>query len=173
MQRILIIDDNSTALQAYSDFLAAREPAMEVATARSAEAALETMDTAGFDVVVCDFRLPGMDGLAFVRACRDAGHDPSVVLVTGYGTIELEEEAAQQGVYAVLHKPVEPHAFLSVVKRAFFHRWLRHFPGSGFALEPERVYSLGSSLVPGASGDLCTDAREPLSRAMTTGAVKG
>jgi DNA-binding NtrC family response regulator len=168
MQRILIIDDNPAALHAYSEFLALREPSIAVTTATSAEAALESMEMMVFDVVVCDFRLPGMDGLGFVRACRDAGRDPSIILVTGFGTIELEEEAAQQGVYAVLHKPVDPHALLSVVKRAFLHKWLRRFPGSGFALEPEPTYSL----VSGATS-VGTDAREPFSRAMTTGAVHG
>lgn len=169
MQRLLIIDDNPAALQAYSDLLAAREPAIQVTTAISAEAALESMDAAVFDVVVCDFRLPGLDGLGFVRACHEAGRDPAVVLVTGYGTIELEEEAAQQGVYAVLHKPVDPQTFLSVVRRAFLRKWLRRFPGSGFALEPERTYSLVSE----ATGVHTTDAREPISQAVTDDAVKG
>jgi len=169
MQRLLIIDDNAAALHAYSDLLAVREPAIEVTTATSAEAALESMDTTVFDVVVCDYRLPGLDGLGFVRACREAGRDPSVVLVTGYGSIELEEEAAQQGVYAVLHKPVDPQTFLSVVRRAFLRKWLRRFPGSGFALEPERTYSL----VSGATDVQASDAREPLSQAMPPHPGKG
>jgi DNA-binding NtrC family response regulator len=142
MQRILIIDDNSAALQAYSELFSVREPAIDVTTAASAEAALELMDAASFDVVICDVRLPGMDGLGFVRESRERGRDPLVVLVTGYGTIELEEEAAQHGVYAVLHKPVDPQAFLSVVKRALLRTWLRRLPGSGFALEPERIYQV-------------------------------
>ena len=149
MQRILIIDDNSAALQAYSELFAMREPAIDVTTATSAEAALEFMEAASFDVVVCDFRLPGLDGLGFVRECRQLGRDPVVVLVTGYGTIELEEEAAQHGIYAVLHKPVDPQAFLSVMKRALLRRWLRHLPGSGFALEPERIYQVGAGRVDG------------------------
>jgi len=149
MHKILLIDDNVAALQGYSECFAVHEPTIDVTTARSAEAALGLMESASFDVVVCDFRLPGMDGLGFVRECRLLGRDPLIVLVTGYGTIDLEEEAAQHGVYAVLHKPVDPHAFLSVVKRALLRKWLRRLPGSGFALEPERIYRIGSGAVDG------------------------
>jgi DNA-binding NtrC family response regulator len=122
MGKVLIIDDDAATLKAYTAVLTALEPTLSITNALCAETALRYVCAVPFDAVVCDFMLPGLDGLDFVMECARVQRDTPVILVTGYGHADLERTAAQQGVYAVLHKPVEPEAFRSVVIRAILHK---------------------------------------------------
>jgi two-component system response regulator YesN len=122
MGKVLIIDDDAATLKAYTAVLTALEPTLYITNALCAETALRYVRAVPFDAVVCDFMLPGLDGLDFVKECARVQPDTPVILVTGYGDADLERTAAQQGVYAVLHKPVEPEAFRSVVIRAILHK---------------------------------------------------
>ena len=122
MGKVLIIDDDAATLKAYTALLTALEPTLSITNALCAERALRYVRAVPFDAVVCDFMLPGLDGLAFVMECAWMQPDTPVILVTGYGDADLERAAAQQGVYAVLHKPVESEAFRSVVIRAILHK---------------------------------------------------
>jgi two-component system nitrogen regulation response regulator NtrX len=125
---LLIVDDDLATLSAYTELFAAHDPATKVLTARSAEEAAGLLETLVFDVVLCDLRLPGRDGLALLKTSQGIQPDTPFVLVTGYGDLELEEEAAKRGAYAVLHKPVDPTVLLSVVKRSILRKRARRAP---------------------------------------------
>ena len=122
MGKLLIIDDDAATLKAYTELLKALEPTLHITNALCAETALRYLQAVPFDAVVCDLMLPGLDGLNFVVKCAEVQRDTPVILVTGYGGAELEKTAAQRGVYALLHKPVEPEAFRSVVIRAILQK---------------------------------------------------
>ena len=122
MARLLLIDDDPGTLVAYTEVFAALEPTVHVTTARSAEHARRFLHTVPFDAVVCDFILPGEDGLSFVDECAAIQPGIPVILVTGYGDTALEKTAAQRGAYALIHKPVDPYDFRSVVLRAILHK---------------------------------------------------
>jgi len=128
MGAILIVDDDVATLQAYSALFAEREPSTRVLTATSAEDAIELLEALVFDVVVCDLQLPGLDGLGLLKKSHAIQPETPVVLVTGYGDRELEATAAEQGIYAVLHKPVDPIVLLSVVKRSTLRKRARRAP---------------------------------------------
>jgi two-component system, NtrC family, nitrogen regulation response regulator NtrX len=125
---LLIVDDDTATLTAYTALFAMHDPATKVLTATSAEDALGPLQTLVFDVVLCDLRLPGTDGLGLLNQCHQMQPDTPFVLVTGYGDLELEEEAAKGGAYAVLHKPVDSTVLLSVVKRSVLRKRARRAP---------------------------------------------
>lgn len=91
-------------------------------TALCAETALRYVRAVPFDAVVCDLMLPGLDVLHFGVKCAEVQRETPVILITGYGDVDLEKTAAQHGLYAVLHKPVQPEAFRSVVLRAILQK---------------------------------------------------
>jgi len=122
MSSLLLIDDDAATLKAYTAVLNALEPTLCITNALSAEAALRYVRAMPFDAVVCDFMLPGLDGLEFMTNCARVQSDTPVILITGYGDAELEQAAVHRGVYAVLHKPVEPEALRSVVIRAILQK---------------------------------------------------
>ena len=75
--------------------------------------------------MVSDFSMPGLNGMDFLKECKTVRPDIPVILLTGYGTHELEEEALKEGAYALIQKPVDADVFLSVVTRAVIRRELR------------------------------------------------
>jgi len=128
MGALLLVDDDRPTLDAYTALFAAHEPSIKVMTASSAEEAVGLLQTLVFDVVLCDLRLPGTDGLGLLTRCHQLQPETPFVLVTGYGDLELEEEAATRGTYAVLHKPVDPTVLLSVVKQSVLRKRARRAP---------------------------------------------
>lgn len=71
----------------------------------------------GYDVVVTDLRMPGMDGIELLRLIRDIG-GPPVVLVSAFATPDVREEALEAGVVEVVSKPFEAAFLLSSIERA-------------------------------------------------------
>jgi two-component system C4-dicarboxylate transport response regulator DctD len=128
MGAVLLVDDDAATLQAYSALFAEREPATRVLTATSAEEAVGLLQVVIFDVIVCDLQLPGLDGLGLLKKAQAIQPETPLVLVTGYGDRELEADAALQGAYALLHKPVDPVVLLSVVKRSTLRKRARRAP---------------------------------------------
>jgi DNA-binding NtrC family response regulator len=104
---ILVIDDESGSRESMA--LAIEKAGYRVRTFDDARLALEYLDDSGApaQVAVCDLRMPEMDGLGFLAAVRERGHDLGVVLVTGFGTIESAVEAMRVGADDYLTKPVD------------------------------------------------------------------
>jgi DNA-binding NtrC family response regulator len=128
MGRILLVDDNRTFVQTGCELLLHHRPTFVVDTAFDAETALTAIRTHDYDVVVSDLVLPRLDGIALLYECHQIRPDTPVVLISGYGDMQLEQLAAQRGAYAFLHKPVDPDAFFSVVNRAMLRAKMHRKP---------------------------------------------
>lgn len=109
--RVLAIDDNLSTREMIQEML--RSYRVDVKVCRTAEQALEiyqssVADEHPFDLILVDWRLPGMDGLEFCRRISQhysGGQRPALVLATGYYVEELNEKARQAGVDDILSKP--------------------------------------------------------------------
>jgi DNA-binding NtrC family response regulator len=128
MAHILLVDDNQTFVYAGREMLLHHRPMFAVDMAFDAETALADIRTHDYDVVVSDLVLPRLDGIALLYECHQIRPDTPVVLISGYGDVQLEQLAAQRGAYAFLHKPVDPDAFFSVVNRAVLRAQMRRRP---------------------------------------------
>ena len=80
----------------------------------TAEEGLEALSRRHFDIVICDYRLPGMDGLSFFK--RIQGKKGVKLLITAYRTDTLPIEARAVGVDGCLFKPLDMQAIESVLK---------------------------------------------------------
>jgi two-component system response regulator HydG len=123
--RILVVEDNDTLRGGVA--LALRDSWSEVAEAASGDDVLAQIQAAGgeaFDVVLCDLRLPGADGLAVLRAARERDPRTSVLLMTAYGSIETAVEAMRIGAFDFVQKPVDLEQIELRVTRALEHRRL-------------------------------------------------
>lgn len=85
----------------------------------------------GAFVVVSDIRLPGMDGMAFLRQLVERDADLPVILITGHGDVQMAVQAMRDGAYDFIQKPFQSRELVSVVKRALEKRSL--------ALEVQRL----------------------------------
>ena len=131
MRRILLVEDDRRAALAYEALLAVEHPHVAVDTVYCAEHALLCLSQRNYDLIVSDFKLPGLDGLGLLIGSYCLHRDMRFVLISAYGDRALEESAAKLGAYAVLHKPITPDVFLDVVKRALMKRRRPVTPGKG------------------------------------------
>ena len=123
---LLIIDDDAVFLKAVSGALHDAHPDLLIATASSAEHGLRLLTLRRFDAIVSDFCLAGLTGLDLLKECQSGGSDAPLVLITGYGTPALEDDALEQGACALLQKPVELEQLYNLVQRVIRRTtWLR------------------------------------------------
>ncbi len=111
---VIVIDDEAGSRQSMA--IALERAGLGVRVFDDAEPALEFVRRESrVRLAVCDLRMPGMDGLAFLNRVRDLKLDLAVILVTGFGTIESAVEAMRVGADDYLTKPVDLYELRSRV----------------------------------------------------------
>lgn len=120
--RLLVVDDNASAREILSTMGRSFGLALDVAWsgAQALEMVADSEQRAQpYDLVLMDWKMPGMDGIEAVRRLREAGlkNFPEVIMVTAYGREEALSSAASRGVElgTVLTKPVTPSTLLEAV----------------------------------------------------------
>jgi DNA-binding NtrC family response regulator len=103
-EAVLIIEDEATLAKNMSLYLA--RYGYDVETADTAESGLTALERYKPDIVLLDFHLPGMDGMAALGKLHELAPGVPVIMITGHGTVELAVEAMKAGVYDFLIKPV-------------------------------------------------------------------
>ncbi len=116
-QRILIVDDDTDALEVYRTRLT--HAGFEVETVESAEQALARVDAFRPGLVVTDVRMEGMSGLELLERLRGAVAGLDVVVMTGHEDMETAVTAMQAGAFDFLVKPVDPKGLQSLAERCF------------------------------------------------------
>lgn len=114
---ILIVDDEGRQREIYRDILLDEGYAAE--TASSGEGALRLLGQKRFDLVITDLNLPGMTGIDLLTSIQQVDPTVTVVLITGYPSIQSAIEATKKGVYTYLEKPVDRDRLLEVVGEVF------------------------------------------------------
>src|SRR3569623_526829 len=113
---VLLVDDEANITAVYARQL--RKHGMTVEVATDAVAAAELVRTRTFDVVVSDVTMPGMSGLALLRAVREHDLDLPVVLMTGGPDVKAAIKAMEYGAFRYLATPVPLAELSDVVARA-------------------------------------------------------
>jgi two-component system response regulator AtoC len=114
--RVAIIDDEAITRREIQRGLAKQLQSVE--TFGDGESALQHMVTEPFDLVLCDLKLPGMNGLEVVRAVKARHPMTEVIVFTGYGSIDAAVEAIQAGAFHFLAKPVKINELRALAMRA-------------------------------------------------------
>ncbi len=121
--RILIVDDELVVRDSLSKWFAS-----EGYTARpvpGAREALEIIQQAEFDIALIDIKMPGMDGMELQARLREADPELTVVIMTGYASVDTAVQALKQGAYDYITKPVDPDELSHLVSNALEHKRAR------------------------------------------------
>ena len=140
---VLMIDDNAVFLKTVSDALHELHPDLLIATASNAEQGLRLLNLRRFDAIVSDFRMAGLNGVDLLKECQADCPDIPIVLITGYGTAELEQDAMDQGAYALLEKPVDLERLYNLVLRVIRRSTALQRSRADMPLETLRPRELG------------------------------
>ena len=117
--RVLVVDDNPRARQSMADVLAAA--GHEVVASASAIEGLKLADRQFFDVIITDLQMPGMDGLAFIRALAERKDEAQIVMVTAFASVTSAVEAMRYGAFDYIEKPFDVEQLEQLVARALRH----------------------------------------------------
>ncbi len=123
-ERVLIVDDNASAREILSAMV--RNFGMHVSTAKSGEQALQLLHKASkrgipYNLVLMDWRMPGMDGLEVARRIREEAHlstTPAVLMVTAYGREDVLRRAEALSLQGLLIKPVTESVLFNAIAEA-------------------------------------------------------
>ncbi len=117
---LLLVDDDRHVLDSMSDWL--REQGYDVAEASGRADAIRQTDNRAFDLVLADVRLQDGDGFEVLAHCRENHPETTVILLTGYGTVETGVEAIRAGAFDLLTKPLIDEELLMSINRALSQR---------------------------------------------------
>ena len=116
---ILVVDDEIAIRRVLSRFLT--ENGYACSMADNVQSGKEALAAASYDLLLCDFKMPGESGLELIRHAKE--HYPAMgrVMITGYGSPEISREILEIGVYGYIIKPVTKNELLVTVGNALRH----------------------------------------------------
>ena len=128
--RVLVVDDNHEVRRMVTASLKTLDADIDVLDVPSAEEALFISASLPLDLVVIDFRLPGMSGLEMVSRLRKRKPGAKIILVTGVADELTRQQVSTAGADAFFFKPIEINNFLDAVKRCLWSAPLESSPPS-------------------------------------------
>lgn len=116
MAKILIIDDEKSIRSTLREILEYEK--YDVDEAKDGEEGLALLDKNEYDVVLCDIRMPKMDGIVVLEKAIEMGKETQFIMVSAHGTIETAVECTKKGAYDFIQKPPDLNRLLLTVRNA-------------------------------------------------------
>jgi two-component system response regulator AtoC len=122
-KRILVVDDEESFRHMLSVILI--KEGYEVETSSNGEEGLRKAAASTYDQILCDIRMPRMDGLAFLQEMKKTGMEATIIVMSAYGTVDIAIEAMKLGAYDYISKPFKPDEIILILKKAEEREQLR------------------------------------------------
>jgi DNA-binding NtrC family response regulator len=116
MTKVLIIDDERPIRSALRDILEYEK--LQVDDAATGTEGLQKLEKDKYDLVLCDIKMPGIDGIEVLEKIMENGYATPVVMISGHGTIETAVEAVKKGAFDFIAKPLDLNRLLVTVRNA-------------------------------------------------------
>ncbi|MFL5787029.1 MAG: sigma-54-dependent transcriptional regulator [Flavisolibacter sp.] len=116
MASILIIDDEKAIRKTLTEILSFEGYKLEEAA--DGEEGLKRFREKSFDVVLCDIKMPKIDGIDFLQKAVEINSDVPIIMISGHGNIETAVEAVKKGAYDFIQKPPDLNRLLITIRNA-------------------------------------------------------
>jgi len=116
MPDILIIDDEKAIRKALTEILSSE--GYKIEEAADGEEGLKKFRDKVYDVVLCDIKMPKLDGIEFLQKAGDANPDVPIIMISGHGNIETAVDAVKKGAFDYISKPPDLNRMLITIRNA-------------------------------------------------------
>lgn len=116
MSNILIIDDEKSIRKTLGEILSYE--GYKIDEASDGEEGLKKFKEKAYDVVLCDIKMPKIDGLEFLEKSSESNADVPIIMISGHGTIETAVEAVKKGAFDYISKPPDLNRLLITIRNA-------------------------------------------------------
>ena len=116
MADILIIDDEKAIRKTLSEILSFE--GYKIDEASDGEEGLKRFKEKSYDVVLCDIKMPKLDGIEFLEKAGESNTDVPIIMISGHGNIETAVEAVKKGAYDYISKPPDLNRLLITIRNA-------------------------------------------------------
>lgn len=125
MNQILLIEDEEPIRRVMVKILAEENPSYEVTEAENGKAGLNALKKKNFDLVLCDIKMPKMDGIEVLQEANSLGLNVPFIMLTGHGNIETAVGAMKLGAYDFIPKPPDLNRLLTAVRHGIENKKLK------------------------------------------------
>jgi DNA-binding NtrC family response regulator len=115
-ETMLIIDDEDIVLESCRRIFSAE--GFQVSCTTSPPEGLRLIADSSFDVILCDWKMPGFDGMDIMEELERRSPDSTVVMISGYPTVGRAAEALKRGAMDYVAKPFTPEEIVEAVRKA-------------------------------------------------------
>jgi two-component system nitrogen regulation response regulator NtrX len=116
MPDILIIDDEKAIRKTLTEILSFE--GYKIDEAADGEEGLKKFKDKSYDVVLCDIKMPKLDGIEFLQKAAETNADIPIIMISGHGNIETAVEAVKKGAYDFISKPPDLNRLLITIRNA-------------------------------------------------------
>lgn len=116
MATLLIIDDEKAIRKTLTEILSFE--GYQIEEAADGEEGLKKFKEKTFDAVLCDIKMPKIDGLEFLQKATESNPDVPIIIISGHGNIETAVEAVKKGAYDFIQKPPDLNRLLITIRNA-------------------------------------------------------
>jgi DNA-binding NtrC family response regulator len=116
MPNILVIDDEKAIRNVLKEILSSEGFTVEEAT--DGEEGLKKFISGSYDVVLCDIKMPKLDGIEFLQKVMETQSDIPVIMISGHGNIETAVDAVKKGAFDYIAKPPDLNRLLITIRNA-------------------------------------------------------
>jgi DNA-binding NtrC family response regulator len=121
--RILIVDDETVVRDSLASWFDSE--GYETGVAAGGREALTAIQKTQYDLALLDIKMPGMDGMELQKKLREADPELTVIIMTGYASVETAVQALKAGAYDYITKPIDPDELVHLVSNALGHKRYR------------------------------------------------
>ena len=118
MSKILIIEDEEAIRRVLTKILKEENSSYDIFEASDGLLAIEFIKNQDFDLILCDIKMPKMDGLELLEATKKIKPDIPIVMISGHGDLETAVETMRHGAYDYISKPPDLNRLLNTVRNA-------------------------------------------------------
>jgi DNA-binding NtrC family response regulator len=116
MSKILVIDDERAIRNSLKEILEYEKHEVEVA--EDGESGLEIFQKGGFEAVLCDIKMPQMDGIEVLDKLQEISAETPVIMISGHGNIDTAVDAIKKGAFDFIEKPLDLNRILITIRNA-------------------------------------------------------